>query len=83
MNLCPICSSPMNEYIDNEGGWQRICWSCGHYESDSPAYLSHPEMFENMARDNPQYFLQKFLILKPSDGSLQHHDSRRRVDRTR
>lgn len=81
MNLCPICQSPINKYRSDDGGWQYICWNCGHYESDSQAYKEHPELFENMVRENPTYFFEKFLI-NSSDDSYHEGSNRRQVTRT-
>ena len=58
-----------------EGWTEKICWYCGHYESDSPIYRKYPKLFENMVRENPTYFLKKFLKLRPSDEYLQQHKS--------
>ena len=60
MKNCPICQKSLLDYIDNSGYIQSVCWNCGHYESDSPAYKTNPEVFENMIRENPKYFLEKF-----------------------
>jgi len=53
------------------GEWtEQICWNCGHYESDSPAYKQSPDLFVNIVRDDPTHFLKK-ILLKASDGFLQ------------
>lgn len=72
---CPICkSSNLSEYHVNFLT-EQICWNCGHYESDSKAYREHPELFENMVRENPYYFLHKYFKFQLSDEFLQHHKS--------
>jgi len=66
VNNCPICQCPMCEYVSEN--WQvRICWACGHYESDSPAYREHPKLFENLVRDDPLHFIAEFLKRGTSD----------------
>lgn len=40
---------------------ERICWSCGYYESDSPAYRAYPELFRNMVKENPKIFMKEIL----------------------
>lgn len=58
---CPECSSIMFEY--EEDAWlEWICWECGHYESNTPAFKSCSEMFDNMVRENPQKFIEKHLF---------------------
>jgi TPP-dependent pyruvate/acetoin dehydrogenase alpha subunit len=52
----------MSKYVTDDFT-EQICWNCGHYESDSPAYRQHPELFENIARENPIHFIRKFLQL--------------------
>lgn len=55
-----------------DGDWPvRICWNCGHYEEDTPAYKALPELFENMVRKNPMRFMRKYLGLGLSDENLQ------------
>ena len=64
----------MNEYL--VGKWiERTCWCCGHYESDSPSYREHPELFENMVHERPKYFLEKYLKLRRSDDFTQGKES--------
>ena len=71
MAICPDCqTAPMNTY-SVEGWIEQICWNCGHYQSDSPAYKENPSMFKNIVRDNPQYFMRKFLKAIPTDEILQ------------
>jgi hypothetical protein len=64
----------MCEYKDN-GITQLICWNCGYYESDSQAYKEHPEFFQNIVRENPSHFIERFLKLKASDEFLQRKKS--------
>jgi len=76
----PICHIPMCKY-KNEGFIEIICWNCGEYNSNSPAFMRHPDWFKNMVRENPQHFLEKFLELKLTDESLHEHQNRRRLYR--
>jgi hypothetical protein len=58
---CIDCSSQMYEY--EEGEWTVwICWECGYYKSDSEGYALNPKLFENMVRNNPTYYLNKYLF---------------------
>jgi len=34
---------------------QWICWKCGYYEDNSPAYLDNPKNFKDLIRNNPTY----------------------------
>lgn len=71
MDQCPECNSSLFEYMPGE--WKEgICWECGHYESDSPAYKACPKMFVNLVRENPQEFIKKYLFSIPPQ--MQHHD---------
>ena len=67
---CPECSFSMGSYRNGDYIVQ-ICWNCGHYESDSPAYHLNPSLFKNMVRDNPQQYMCLFLKMKPADEILQ------------
>lgn len=67
---CPECQCVLNQYVDN-GFIITICWSCGHYDSSSPAYKVHPEFYKNIVRENPQAFMRRFLKLKIADVILQ------------
>jgi hypothetical protein len=53
-----------------------LCWNCGYYESDSPAYLSSPELFRDIVRKNPKQFMRNFLKVIPADEFSQ----RKRTD---
>ncbi|GEM_PF-2332535 len=56
---CPACSSKVYEYCD--GRWKEwICWRCGHYESDTPAFKAYPHLFRDIVRKNATYFLEKY-----------------------
>jgi hypothetical protein len=61
MTKCPECQSLLCEYSD-ECWTDKICWNCGYYESNTPAFKKHPEFFKNMVRENPMGFMKKFLI---------------------
>lgn len=63
-----MCEYPVKDWLEY------ICWNCGYYQSDSPAYKLHPELFENIVIENPLQFIQRFLTLKPSDDS--YHDDK-------
>lgn len=60
-NQCGIRLSVYNnsDYID------KICWSCGYYESNSPAFLQNPELFKNLVRHNPVHFMRKYGTYQP------------------
>ncbi|MDH5482860.1 MAG: hypothetical protein OEY22_08280 [Candidatus Bathyarchaeota archaeon] len=78
---CPNCHSPMCLY--KSGDWNEwICWNCGYYKSDTPSYEQNPELFINMVRENPAYFIQKHLVKKLSDDSYHEDSNRRKVTRT-
>jgi len=65
------------------GRWtERICWNCGFYISDSPAFQQCPQLFENMVRESPNYFIRKFLQNILADESLHEPRNRRRLYRT-
>lgn len=72
--ICSDCGSPLCEY-QVEGIIERICWNCGHYESTSQAYKEHPELFKNMIRNKPLYFIERFIHFKVSDKFLQRKKS--------
>jgi DNA-directed RNA polymerase subunit M/transcription elongation factor TFIIS len=58
---CPECKNKLYEYTDQESGFiQSICWKCGHYEDNSPAFRLLPESFKDIVRDNPVYFMKKY-----------------------
>lgn len=69
MSKCPYCNSPLCNYKSGDYT-DSICWACGYYESDSPAYRLNTTLFKNLVRDNPTRFMQNFLC-KPADGFLQ------------
>jgi len=65
MNTCPECFSKIYQYTDGEWlVW--ICWRCGHYESNTPAFQSCPEQFVNLVRERPFYFMKKYAGYNPS-----------------
>ena len=75
MDSCPECQSPLCDYHHGDLT-ERICWNCGHYESDSQAYTDCPAMFKDIVRKNPTRFLHRFLKVIPADEFLQ----RKRAD---
>ncbi|HEX7031601.1 MAG TPA: hypothetical protein VF172_01240 [Nitrososphaera sp.] len=57
---CPACGGKVYEYRD--GRWKEwICWRCGHYESDTPAFKEYPHLFRDIVRKNANYFLEKYV----------------------
>ena len=51
MKNCPECGSTL--YDKQDGRWIVLtCWVCGHYESNSPAFKTVPDLFGNMLREN-------------------------------
>ena len=74
MEKCPTCASPLCEYLV-EGFSVRICWNCGHYESNSDAYKNNPIFFRDIVRENTLHFLRKFLRVRASDEFLQRKKS--------
>lgn len=59
LTACPACNQKIYEYRD--GKWtERICWRCGHYESDTPAFKAYPHLFHDIVRRNRDYFLEKY-----------------------
>ena len=51
---CPDCEGKLQDYFDSESGFtQYICWKCGYYASNSPAYRLKPKLYTNLIRDNP------------------------------
>ena len=67
---CQNCQCPMCEYT-NEGFTESICWNCGKYLSNSPAFVRHPDLFRDIVRKNPLHYMKKFLRFVPADGILQ------------
>jgi len=56
---CPACKGMLYEYRD--GRWTEwICWKCGYYESDTPAFRAYPHLFRDIVRKNGGYFLEKY-----------------------
>lgn len=59
MSRCPECNITIYEYYD--GDWlEWICWGCGYYESNTPAFRSMPYSFKDLVRNNPRAFLKKY-----------------------
>ena len=56
---CPTCENAVYEYRD--GRWTEwICWRCGHYQADTPAFVSQPDLYRDIVRKNDRYFMQKY-----------------------
>jgi hypothetical protein len=59
LSACPACNNRIYAYRD--GRWTEwICWRCGHYESDTPAFRAYPHLFRDVVRRNRDYFLEKY-----------------------
>lgn len=59
LTACPACNYKIYEYRD--GKWTEwICWRCGHYDSDTPAFKAYPHLFHDIVRKNSNYFLEKY-----------------------
>jgi hypothetical protein len=57
--MCPCGSGRMYCYRDSK--WREwICWSCGNYDSDTPAFRQSPELYRDIVRKNGTYFLNKY-----------------------
>ena len=72
---CPECGGRLYERIDPPSGFtDLLCWACGHYESNSPAFKNHPEMFTNLLRENLNLFYKspapKHPFKSPEDEAL-------------
>ena len=62
MEICPDCNSKLLDYFDKKSGFtEYLCWKCGLYASNSPAYRFSSEMFVNMVRENPSHFMRKII----------------------
>ncbi len=58
---CSECKNNLYQYIDQETGFiQKICWGCGLYEDNSPAFRLFPDSFKDIVREHPAYFMRKF-----------------------
>ena len=58
---CLDCNVSMKDYFDESSCFtEYVCYVCGNYASNSPAYLSNPDQFKNLIRNNPQ-ILQKII----------------------
>lgn len=67
---CPDCNILLQDYFDYSSCFtEYICWKCGHYESNSPAYLSNPDIFENMIRENPS--ILRHILTRSTDNLRQ------------
>jgi DNA-directed RNA polymerase subunit M/transcription elongation factor TFIIS len=74
MTQCPECACLLCNYTSGDYHIL-VCWNCGYYESDSPAFFAYPELFRDIIRKNPQQFMRKFLKVKPSDEFLHKKKS--------
>jgi hypothetical protein len=58
-SACPACRNGVYEYRD--GRWTEwICWRCGHYQANTPAFTSQPDLYRDLVRNNGRYFMQKY-----------------------
>jgi len=63
---CPNCNTSLQDYFDTSSSFtEHVCWKCGHYESNSPAYLSNPDGFKNIVRENPS--ILRHIITRSTD----------------
>lgn len=78
MTQCPECDdSKLIGYY--EGKYKIfVCWKCGHYQSNSLAYIKNPECFKNMVREDPD--IVRNFTHQPTFYSEKNN---RRFDRTR
>lgn len=61
MRFCPECNGKLLDYFDKKSCLiESVCWKCGHYESNSEGYRKTPEMFVDMVREEPVYFMKKY-----------------------
>ncbi len=57
----------MCDYYDSEDDLtQFVCWNYGRYESNSPAFNLMPELFVDLVREDPSYYIKKFSQVKNS-----------------
>lgn len=69
-SACPACNHKIYEYHD--GKWTEwICWKCGHYHSDTPAFRACPHLFQDIVRKNGNYYLVKYARYGRSVASSQ------------
>ena len=53
----------MYEYLD--GRWTEwICWRCGHYSSNTPAFVAQPHLYRDIVRKNGSFFMKKYARYK-------------------
>ena len=67
---CPECKIiKLTNHIDESTGFtQKICWGCGYYSSNSPAYKTNPTGFKNLIREmTPVQVLKIWGRKKPDD----------------
>ena len=56
---CARCQGKFYSYRD--GRWTEwICWKCGNYEADTPAFMQSPLLFHDVVRKNAKYFMSKY-----------------------
>jgi hypothetical protein len=56
---CPSCKG--KQYCYRDGRWDEwVCWRCGRYDSNTPAFIENPELFSDIVRKNGRYFMEKY-----------------------
>lgn len=59
MFRCGSCTGAMYEYRD--GRWTEwICWKCGSYSSNTPAFTAQPHLYRDIVRKNGSFFMRKY-----------------------
>ncbi len=70
---CLDCGNLMQDYFDKSSCFtEYICYKCGNYASNSPAYLSNPDGFKNTIRENP-LILRRLLTDQPKFDSQKNN----------
>jgi hypothetical protein len=56
---CRECN--WKQYCYRDGNWNEwVCWRCGRYDSNTPAFTESPELFSDIVRKNGRYFMTKY-----------------------
>lgn len=76
MTICPECKNvKLLQYFEKDSGFViDICWNCGYYSSDCPAYKTNPEHFKNIVRNDPIYFMRKYGTYQPKGNTEKTTD---------
>lgn len=63
MFRCGSCRNAMYEYMD--GRWTEwICWRCGNYSANTPAFMAQPDLYRDIVRKNGTFFMRKYARYK-------------------